>query len=164
MLPFLNLVVVVTLSLHLSHMQYLIFLFLGNFKELNCSFTVYSVLEMFWTPLAIIWYTIIVCLCNTLLCTPYSVIIIIIFVCPAASQPAPYAIDNAYWSKMPKLINVTKDRSSLGITLVTREVSTLGLWSPSLVVCLYPAAGMYCANLISVWVGWQETITSVYTF
>ena len=56
---------------------------------------------------------------------------------PAASQPAPYAIDNAYWSKMPKLINVAKDRSSLGITLVTREVSTLGLWSPSLVVYMY---------------------------
>ena len=41
----------------------------------------------------------------------------------AANQPIPYAIDNAYWSKMPKLINVTKERASLGITLVTREVS-----------------------------------------
>ena len=38
--------------------------------------------------------------------------------------PIPYPEDKAFWSQWPKVIQVHKNQSSLGLSIMTREVSS----------------------------------------
>ena len=82
---------------------------------------------------------------QTLIVTPLLSLSLSLPLCTnhAATRPVPFDIDNAYWSETPKLITVNKDRPSLGITLVTREVSGSS-WTQSIIVTVFKGSVCVC--------------------